>query len=252
MLGCLAPGVFICRSDAECVKEEAQGTCIRSSCAFADANCPSRIRWDVTAQSEAGDCLCSPYPCPSPAHATATCVKGACRIASCDTGYQDCDGQHDNGCEANVANSDMQLDAWIDHCGACGAGCSRPAHASGVSCQASACKIFQCDNGFGDCDGQYANGCEASLADSDGQRDTEIDHCGACGMRCPRTIGVNFTACQASACAIDQCIVYYADCDKQYANGCEGRKGAYTSCNNSWECKSCACRYQFGEYLCSP
>ncbi|WP_233206337.1 hypothetical protein [Haliangium sp. UPWRP_2] len=150
-----------------------------------------------------------------------------------------------------MTNSDMRLDSAIDHCGACGVHCPRTAHASLTACQAGACKIIQCDSAYGDCDGQYANGCEASLADSDGQSDTEIDHCGACGVRCPRTMGVNFTACEAGTCKISLCIWPYADCDKQYANGCEGKKNDFAPCYNSWECQSCVCSNYFGQgFVC--
>lgn len=251
MHGCLAPGAFPCRSDAECVKGGTQGKCIRSSCAFADASCAAGIRWDPTAQSQAGECLCIPDPCPSPDHAIAGCVKSTCRIASCVAGYLDCDERYDNGCEANGTNSDMQLDSAINHCGACGARCPLPAHAISTSCQASVCKVTLCASFFADCDGQYENGCEASLADSDGQIDSEIDHCGACGTRCLPPERVSSTSCQASTCKIAQCSGFSTDCDGKYANGCEGTKYGGSSCSSNSECENCICRLYFnGSYYC--
>ncbi|MDD9965105.1 MAG: hypothetical protein OXR73_02695 [Myxococcales bacterium] len=44
-----------------------------------------------------------------------------------------------------------------------------------------------CPEGFGDCDGERATGCEQALS--------AREHCGACGQRCPPT-----SACRAGAC----------------------------------------------------
>lgn len=45
-----------------------------------------------------------------------TCVAGACVVTACKEGFDDCDKEHENGCEAELAVSK-------EHCGACGTAC---------------------------------------------------------------------------------------------------------------------------------
>jgi hypothetical protein len=61
------------------------------------------------------------------ANATAACAGGACRVASCTTGFGDCDNTAGNGCETDTRTSDA-------HCGACGRAC-----AAGEGCRAGVC-----------------------------------------------------------------------------------------------------------------
>jgi hypothetical protein len=51
------------------------------------------------------------------AHASARCESGTCVMGMCDTGWDDCDGQMDTGCEVNILTDNA-------HCGACGNACS--------------------------------------------------------------------------------------------------------------------------------
>lgn len=66
-------------------------------------------------------------------HATPSCAAGVCSIA-CDLGYDDCDGDPATGCEADLMND-------VDHCGACGRGCSGENATS--SCSEGAC-VLRC------------------------------------------------------------------------------------------------------------
>ncbi|MEZ4408750.1 MAG: fibrinogen-like YCDxxxxGGGW domain-containing protein [Polyangiales bacterium] len=61
------------------------------------------------------------------ANAAAGCAAGACTVASCASGFADCDGTAANGCEANTQTSDL-------HCGACNNAC-----AGGRACASGAC-----------------------------------------------------------------------------------------------------------------
>ncbi|MDB4929645.1 MAG: uncharacterized protein JWM10_2129, partial [Myxococcaceae bacterium] len=138
------------------------------------------------------------------ANATATCAAGSCAVAACAAGFGDCDGNAANGCETDTRTS-------ASHCGACAAAC--PTRANAVpACTASACSSV-CIAGYGECDGDAADGCETNLANS-------AAHCGACGRSC---LGANVTAasCAASACAVTACTVGFANCDGNAANGCE-------------------------------
>ncbi|MFO0631209.1 MAG: putative metal-binding motif-containing protein, partial [Polyangiales bacterium] len=148
---------------------------------------------------EAGAALCSL------AFATAACRAGACGVATCSSGYGDCDGVGSNGCE-----SPLSADAL--NCGACGRICAVAANAMTMGCRAGACVVATCRTGFADCDGMSANGCELDAR-------ADVVNCGRCGNRC--TTRPNATAsCVDGACAIT-CATGRADCDGDAVNGCE-------------------------------
>jgi sugar lactone lactonase YvrE len=94
-------------------------------------------------------------------------VLRVCYNVVCGPGFADCNGVAADGCETDLGS--------IQSCGACGVVCSFP-HAS-AACDAGSCALGACDQGFGDCDGDPANGCEVDLATSD-------ESCGACGKVC--------------------------------------------------------------------
>jgi hypothetical protein len=83
---------------------------------------------------------------------------------TCLSGYSTCAGQ--SGCVS------LDTDA---NCGSCGVACD-PANGVGT-CATGSCAVASCSAGFGDCDGNAANGCEANL-------ETDPDNCGACGTVC--------------------------------------------------------------------
>src|SRR5688500_13400811 len=66
----------------------------------------------------------------------------------CDPGTADCDGDSSNGCEADLAT--------IATCGTCDISCGT-ANAPGAACLGGACSL-PCDTGFGDCNGNPADG----------------------------------------------------------------------------------------------
>lgn len=109
--------------------------------------------------------------CAAVANATEICSgAGACDYSSCDTNFGDCDGTRGNGCEVNLRTSTVA-------CGSCATNCNTTVvNASGRSCAAALCNYTACNPGFGDCDGNRANGCERSLATT--------TNCGACGNAC--------------------------------------------------------------------
>lgn len=109
----------------------------------------------------------------------APCAADVC-LTSCDPGFDDCDQDPENGCEASLLTDSA-------HCGACDDPCLND-HGS-TSCQDSVC-LPVCSAGFDDCDGSARNGCEASL--------DSIEHCGACGRACTGVGG-------AAVCAQGEC-----------------------------------------------
>ena len=139
----------------------------------------------------------------APAHGGGACVAGACTVATCATGFADCDAMAANGCEVDLTRD-------VAHCGACASACAL-AHAT-AACTASACAVASCAAGFGDCDGAAATGCETDLR-------TTATSCGACGHAC--SFANAAALCTAGACALGACATGFADCDGDPANGCE-------------------------------
>ncbi len=93
--------------------------------------------------------------------AAKACAGGLC-TSTCNVGYANCTQPGfptpDDGCETHIA---------IDpaNCGGCGNNCSANgwSNVATYACNGT-CQIGTCAAGFGDCDGQKLNGCEANLA----------------------------------------------------------------------------------------
>jgi hypothetical protein len=136
--------------------------------------------------------------CPSVPNATATCNGTTCGFV-CSAGWADCDGNAANGCEVSTETDPT-------HCGSCTNVCATPPNGT-ASCVLSACTMT-CNAGFGNCDGNAANGCEANLS-SDSQ------HCGSCTTTC------GTFSCSSGQCTGVSCTPPMADCDGITGNGCE-------------------------------
>lgn len=190
----------VCDGDHASVSCE-QGVCILS-CDSGFADCDGDGANGCEADLGSVDhCLACGTVCEDKEHASATCGASGCGH-QCEAGWEDCDQDADNGCEA-------QLSSNADHCGACGASCpSRPNAAP--ACNAGQCDI-SCLGVFENCDGQLGNGCEANVQDN-------ASHCGGCGKACGDHQGV--PSCSSGVCAIS-CYGGWEDCDGINANGCE-------------------------------
>ncbi|MDP3275961.1 MAG: hypothetical protein Q8Q09_12245 [Deltaproteobacteria bacterium] len=185
---------------------------------------------------------CRPNP-----NSRAVCEAGSC-TQLCLTGFADCDALATNGCEVNLGSNSA-------HCGRCGQACVF-ANSAPV-CSGGACAAGTCLAGFGNCDGNAANGCETAINSSDhcggcgvrcagatpvcdvgrgmcssgcGGADmrcgsscvnttTDTAHCGGCDRRCTVSNGV--PGCAAGVCGVRSCAAGFADCDRVAANGCE-------------------------------
>src|SRR5262249_22201915 len=73
------------------------------------------------------------------------------------------------------------------------------------------CGYDTCQAGFGDCDGDKTNGCEAAL-------DT-VSNCGTCGKTCPAG-GNGTAACTAGRCVLS-CKAGFLDGNSDPGAGCE-------------------------------
>jgi hypothetical protein len=186
------------------------GTCL-SSCPAGTTFCSGVCANVNTDPSHCGACGAA---C-SLANATAGCASRACTIASCNPGWGNCDGNVANGCETNI-------NASVSHCGACGMACSFPNAAA--SCLSGACAIGSCNAGWGNCDGNAANGCELNL-------NNNVNNCGSCGRVC--TIANGAAGCSGGACTVAFCNSGWGDCDGNASNGCE------TSLTTNGNCGAC-------------
>ena len=187
------------------------GTCTSVDCpsGFADCNQEEadRCETDLTTVTDCGSCetRCSDV------HGEPSCTSRGCRIA-CDDGYDDCDEDVETGCETRLATD-------AAHCGSCGNECTN--ENGGTRCVEGECSP-RCDGGFGDCDGDPANGCETDLT-------TSLANCGACGERCapPHADGV----CEEGVCTA-RCDTGFDDCNGDVVDGCESDLGDPDTCGS--------------------
>ena len=104
---------------------------------------------------------------------TPKCAGGACSW-TCVSGFTHCDSGN-TGCETNTRSDPA-------HCGSCAKKCDG-LNANNVTCNAGACAFTTCLAGFGDCDGNRANGCECACGTQKNQACCPGDICSA-GLTC--------------------------------------------------------------------
>ncbi len=192
-----------CASRPNTVTSCNAGTC-EYSCAtgFADCDGNTANGCETDTRTSLTNCGRCGMTCSAPG-GTPACVNGACSIAMCGGNFADCDKSAGNGCETDTRTSTA-------HCARCGNAC--PVRPNSVpACVGGGC-LNTCASGFGECDGNGANGCETNLA-------ITTAHCGACGRACNPANAT--AACMASACAIAACNAGFADCNSSVGDGCE-------------------------------
>ena len=147
--------------------------CLLTSCNanFGDCNgkiadgCEAKLLTDV---SHCGACAIA---CLRTSNSSAvSCQAGQCNVDTCNSGYEDCDGLYNNGCEANLATDPF-------NCRVCGNTCVPKPHVQPL-CKNSTCMASAlCDAGYLDCDGNVNNGCEVDMTN-------DPLNCGGCKMPC--------------------------------------------------------------------
>jgi hypothetical protein len=173
--------------------------------------------------------------CNQPCTPGTGCVNGICR-PGCDAPLELCDN---NTVCADTANDPL-------HCGGCMGQCPPPQNAP-RTCVGGQCVLGQCNPGFGDCNANPADGCEADLG--------LPTSCGSCGRLCQA----------GDFCSLGRCCqslppgTYTATC--QQCEACEGLLtclckdaaqnlqptsiplgpcgGGYTNCNGVLMCNGC-------------
>jgi hypothetical protein len=189
---------------------------------------------------------------------------GECRCsdnAACEPGQACCNGR----C------IDIQSD--IENCGGCGIRCD--AEAMGVLtalCQDGVCDYDHCNQGYFECDGNRANGCEQVMDEqncgdcglvcganavcvlpgggctcaggfgdcnntqSDGceSRLDKVEHCGSCQIDCNTQLqNITGPDCQQGSCDYQSCVAGFGDCDQDRTDGCEESLWQTNACGNA-------------------
>lgn len=172
----------------------------------------------------------------NPANATGKCVNKSCIIESCNTDFENCNGDISDGCEANLKNS-------VANCGYCNHNCG-----DNSLCNEGLCI---CKTGFKDCDNNLNNGCEVDIL-------SDLANCGDCNKRCA-TDNTFLNECENGECKIVTCNLGFEDCDKIVSNGCEkdlrndkdncGSCG--NKCNQNATCKNGECQCIVGYANCN-
>ena len=178
------------------------------TCDGRDDDCDTRIDEGATSAIWLRDADGDGYGSAS-SGAILACSPGAGHVAR----GGDCDDTHAArrpGALETCDGRDDDCDARIDE--GAGSRCALAAGAASMACTGGRCAIGACAAGQGDCNGLASDGCEAPLG-------TALD-CGACGDACIAS-GVEAATCVALACAIGACAGALADCDGEFANGCE-------------------------------
>jgi hypothetical protein len=104
-------------------------------------------------------------------------------LYECESGWGDCDGVTENGCEDDLHDA-------LENCGACGTTCLLPANVTGeATCTSDGCGYSgQCAAGFYDVDEVQQNGCEQSQAEICSADIQDGQECSARGVVCWRDL----------------------------------------------------------------
>jgi hypothetical protein len=135
---------------------------------------------EANTRSDAANCGMCGNAC-NAANATSTCSNGTCGLGTCNAGFGNCNGAAADGCEVNIATSPT-------NCGMCGRTCMLANATAG--CAMGNCTVASCAMGYGNCDNNAANGCEARIA-------TDSQNCGACGTVCGAGLSCSNGMCVA-------------------------------------------------------
>src|SRR5262245_13878686 len=144
----------------------ALGVCKVASCLPGWSDCDGNPQngCESSTGDDVNNCGACGKKCAAP-NSMLSCIGGACVILGCTPGFGDCDQRADNGCEVNIGEDAL-------NCGGCGKGCVGFANAT-MGCVIGRCTLIKCFAGYGDCNRDINDGCEASFSNP--------QTCGGCG-----------------------------------------------------------------------
>lgn len=189
----------------------AQGLC----CQAGESNCGGTC---ADLQSDPDNC----GSCGNVCAAGEFCSQGQC-VTDCDPGLTPCGG------------SCVDLQTNPNHCGACDNLCSYD-HAEGL-CVDGICQMGACDDLWGDCNGNHADGCEKDLS-------SDVSTCGGCDHAC--SFAHAAASCENGTCVMGACEQGFEDCDGEESSGCEADLSSVRSCGS---CDN-VCAYPNAEASC--
>jgi len=220
-----------------CTYEHGVGECSGGSCSLAeceygwgDCNNDAADGCETHLINDVDNCGGCGYAC-NLSHASAECLDAFCIVDECDAGFANCNYANEDGCEVNV-NDD------VENCGACESVCDLD-NAMAL-CVNGGCVVGSCDDGWGNCDGEAANGCEVDLLNT-------LEHCGECDNAC--AFDSAGAECVQGSCEMGDCETGYADCNDDSSDGCEIELGSDDdncgacgrTCGEGQECSNAAC-----------
>ncbi len=220
---CFDPPADTCEGQTR-VSYPLEGVCNAGECTYP----AHREECEIACQ----DGVCTGEPCGDiTCDAGELCVDGAC---SCGGTGPDCDSPQ--VCCGEVC---VSVNVDPDNCGFCGNVCGPHSSCHGGTCH--------CDFPYGNCNGDWADGCEV---------DTLVDllHCGGCGQPCPAGVHadrncVNGVCRYACDSGWDDCDADPATCetdvqsDDANCGGCGLRCGARARCIDG----DCVCDQGWGD-----
>jgi hypothetical protein len=181
------------------------GHCIIGKCntGFDDCDKQPENGCEVATGTDPQNCGMCGMACKPFANGIPMCANSVCS-ASCAPGYAHCSQNPNDGCEVDTTGD-------TSNCGACGKTCTAPANAT-TACDLGKCS-FRCKPGFADCNGDAKDGCEVTVTG-------DVNNCGHCGNICPLRPQANAATCTNGLCG-NSCNQGYGDCDGNVNNGCE-------------------------------
>ena len=130
------------------------GACkLRCAAGYGDCNGARDDGCEVSLTTD-GDCGACGRTC-SADHAQARCIEAQCALTGCETGWGDCNGARDDGCEQPLDRPEA--------CGSCDRRCQLPHASARCGTAPVGCELERCEDGHQDCDGNLDNGCERDV-----------------------------------------------------------------------------------------
>ena len=204
-LACCGPGCQMCSP----TRANANAVCMTGGCADPSPCLTTHhdCNGACVANDAVGTCGAACTPCAERPNATVSCNGTAC-VYACAMNFADCDGNPNNGCEANLLTD-------ARNCGGCATAPKDPHICAGGGSQQQVCVNGQCGcpAGWGNCNGDGSDGCEVNLL-------TSNVHCGACNPRNPSETDLLTEEAYKAANADPACRVYKLEtCELGHCKG---------------------------------
>ena len=215
-----------CNADSDC----STGSCgvdrvCQIVCEAGRANCDSKVEngCEVDLTTDVENCGGCNESCSLP-HASVACSNRECVIDECNSGWGDCNGDDEDGCETD-------LETTVAHCGGCHDACEVPTGPHGEIYGSPVCDGGVCS---ADCNEPYAN-CEPEpvgslvvTCETNTQQDPE--HCTGCGEECPS--GASAAICVNGICGFSQCVDPTTGNCEQSDPDCEADLTSWQTCGD--------------------